>query len=53
MPSASTLLPLRPSALRDLMAEAVLWGWHLRGCEAALEGDAKHAALLTPRTALG
>ena len=53
MPSASTLLPLRPSALRDLMAEAVLWGWHLRGCEAALEGDAKHAALLTPRSALG
>jgi hypothetical protein len=53
LPSASTLLPLRPSSLRDLIAEAMLWGWHLRGCEAALEGDAKLASLLTPRTALG
>ena len=50
--SASTLLPLRPSSLRDLIAEAMLWGWHLRGCEAALEGDAKLATLLTPRMAL-
>jgi hypothetical protein len=51
LPSASTLRPLRAGALRDLVAEAAVWGVRLAEAERALAGDAATAALLTPRAA--
>ena len=47
LPPMSALQPLRPSALRDLVAEAALWGWHLRRVEAEMEADPRCKGLLT------
>jgi len=47
LPPVSALQPLRPSALRDLVAEAALWGWHLRRVEAEMEADPRCKGLLT------
>jgi hypothetical protein len=49
LPSAGGLRPLRAGALRDLVAEAALFGWHLAAAERRLADDPLTAGLLTPR----
>jgi hypothetical protein len=49
LPSAGGLRPLRAGALRDLIAEAALFGWHLAAAERRLAADPRTAPLLTPR----
>jgi hypothetical protein len=50
LPAAAALRALRAGALRDLAAEAALWGWHLAAAERALADDPRTTPLLTPRT---
>jgi hypothetical protein len=45
MPPLRALISLRPSTLRDLISESLIFGWHLRRVEEGLE--AEHPGLLT------